>query len=258
MSARAHPAKLLRPHVKKFASWCCPRPQQYAEFVQIDLLVRNAIEKAFTKSIAVAVNIDRPTKNKFCATILTPRTDEVMKDEQKLTRLKEKLKNIVGDTKEVVLNIQEPSYLDILPEFYAEEVASEMATKGNVRSCINRIFRRLNKSVISGMRIIVKGRFGSTMARVKIHTFGRVSKKTNCEYVDEYTTFAMTSSGTVGIRVTLQAKRQEAERMLEKQQLPQRERPNRETYGRDFRDQRPRDRNKGVNQEWRKNNANTK
>lgn len=223
MAVRSHEAKLLRSFVKKYATWGGFNKFQYRDALAVDIEVRQLIEKTFPKSAVLGVNIDRPAKDKFFATILTSKTEEIMKDEAVLNKLKNKLKDLVPDRKEVILNIQEPHNIEIFPQLYAEEVVEELEKKGNLRVYINKLFARLKRggSIIKGIRIIVGGRLsGSTMARRKIYSFGSVSKKTISEYVDECTAQAITTSGTCGVRVTLQARRVDAttERIIKERQ----------------------------------------
>lgn len=180
------------------AKWYADK--HYAEFLQEDLKLRQAIESRYTEAGISQVEIDRQA-NKVAVTIHTAQPGIVIgRGGQRVDEMRLYLEKLIG--KRVQLNIQEIEQPELDAYLVAKAVAEQIKRRVAYRRAMKQAVFRTMEAGAKGVKISCAGRLaGAEIAsRQSIHQ-GRVPLHTLRANIDYGFIEAHTTLGRIGVKV---------------------------------------------------------
>ena len=173
---------------------------EYAERLHEDLQIRKYIKKQLGSAGISRIVIERPTK-KARITIHTARPGVVIgKKGADIDKIKKDLAKFTRD--EVHLNIVEIRKPELDSTLIAEGIAQQLERRIAFRRAMKRAVQSALRLGALGIRINCSGRLGGAeIARMEWYREGRVPLHTLRADVDYGVATAMTTYGTIGIKV---------------------------------------------------------
>jgi len=180
------------------AKWYADKP--YADFLQEDFKLRNAIKSRYTEAGISLVQIERQA-NEVSITIHTARPGIVIgRGGQRVDEIRLYLEKLIG--KRVRLNIQEIRQAELDAFLVARTVADQMVHRVAYRRAMKQAMFRTMQAGAKGIRIICGGRLaGAEIARREAMHEGRVPLNTLRADIDYGFTEASTTMGRIGVKV---------------------------------------------------------
>ena len=180
------------------AKWYADK--HYAESLQEDLKLRQAIQSKYADASISLVEIDRQAKD-VAVTIYTARPGIVIgRGGQRVDELSAYLEKLVG--KKVRLNIQEIRQPELDATLVARTIAEQIQRRIAYRRAMKQAIFRTMQAGAKGIRISCSGRLGdSEIARRQTMHEGRVPLHTLRADIDYGLIEAHTTFGRIGIKV---------------------------------------------------------
>ena len=180
------------------AKWYADK--HYAEFLQEDLKLRQAIQSSYREAGISQVEIDRQA-NKVVVTIYTARPGVVIgRGGQRVDEMRQHLESLVG--KRIQLNIQEIRQPELDAYLVARSVAEQIERRVAYRRVMKQAIFRTLQAGAKGMRINCAGRLaGAEIARREMTHEGQVPLHTLRADIDYGFTEARTAMGRIGVKV---------------------------------------------------------
>ncbi|NOY73107.1 MAG: 30S ribosomal protein S3 [Gammaproteobacteria bacterium] len=203
MGQKVHPTGIRLGIVKDWTSkWYADR-NDYADFLNMDLRVRDFIRKKLAKASVSRIQIERPAKNARI-TIHTARPGIVIGkkggDIETLRKAVAVLMDLPVQT--VHINIEEIRKPELDAYLVAESVAQQLERRIMFRRAMKRAVTNAMRLGAQGIKVKVGGRLnGSEIARSEWYREGRVPLHTLRADVDYGTASASTPAGVIGIKV---------------------------------------------------------
>ncbi len=172
----------------------------YAEFVQEDTKLREAIKSKYPEAAISLVEIDRQAKD-VTLTLYTARPGIVIgRGGQRVDEMRLYLENLVG--KRIRLNIQEIRQPEMDAYLVARSVAEQIERRVAYRRVVKQAIFRTIQAGAQGIKISCAGRLGnSEIARRQTSHQGRVPLHTLRADIDYGFTEACTTLGRIGVKV---------------------------------------------------------
>ena len=174
--------------------------KNYAKFLIEDVRIRDFIKKNYAKAGIARVIIERPAK-KPVVNIHSSRPGVLIgKKGADIDVLKKKLSTLVGT--DVSLNIVEVRKADIDANLVAQSIAQQIEGRVSYRRAMKKAMSNTMRANAEGIRVLVSGRLaGAEIARNEQYREGRVPLHTLRADVDYGTAEALTTYGTIGVKV---------------------------------------------------------
>ncbi len=172
----------------------------YAEFLQEDLKLRQAIRSKYADAAISLVEIDRQAKE-ITVTIHTARPGIVIgRGGQRVDELSSHLEKLIG--KRVRLNIQEIRQPELDANLVARTIAEQIQRRIAYRRAMKQAIFRTIQAGAKGIRVSCAGRLGDAeIARRQTMHQGQVPLHTIRADIDYGFTEARTTLGRIGVKV---------------------------------------------------------
>ncbi|NMB76820.1 MAG: 30S ribosomal protein S3 [Myxococcales bacterium] len=174
--------------------------KNYARWLHEDIRLRRYIHKELVKAGISRVFIER-AGDKAKVTVHTARPGIVIgKKGAGVETLKKDLQRLVKS--EVFLNIREVRKAEVDAQLVAESVAGQLENRVAFRRAMKKAVSTALKFGAKGIKVRCGGRLaGAELARVEWYREGRVPLHTIRADIDYGTATAMTTYGTIGVKV---------------------------------------------------------
>jgi len=172
----------------------------YAESLQEDLKLRQAIQSRYAEAAVSLVEIERQAKE-VSVTIHTARPGIVIgRGGQRVDELSTHLEKLIG--KKVRLNIQEIRQPELDANLVAKTIAEQIQRRIAYRRAMKQAIFRTIQAGAKGIRVICSGRLGDAeIARRQTMHDGQVPLHTLRADIDYGFTEARTTLGRIGVKV---------------------------------------------------------
>lgn len=200
MGQKVHPTGIRLGIVKKHTSTWYASKGDYADKLNIDLKVRQYIQKTLANASVSRVDIERPA-NTARITIHTARPGIVIgKKGEDVERLRTELSKQMGVS--VHINIEEIRKPDLDATLVAQSVAQQLERRVMFRRAMKRAVQNAMRQGAEGVKVQVGGRLGGAeIARSEWYREGRVPLHTLRADIDYATAEASTTYGIIGVKV---------------------------------------------------------
>ena len=199
MGRKVHPVSFRIGVIRDWqARWYADK--QYAEFVQEDFRLREAIKSRYTEAGISLVEIERQA-NEVSITIHTARPGIVIgRGGQRVDEARLYLEKLIG--KRIRLNIREIPQAELDAYLVARVVAEQIEHRIAFRRAMKQAMFRTIQAGAKGIKVRCAGRLGGTeIARTENMHQGRVPLHTLRADIDYGFTEANTTLGRIGIKV---------------------------------------------------------
>jgi len=200
MGQKVHPIGIRLGIVKDWTSTWYADSQKYADFLNLDLQVRDFIKERLKHASVSRIQIQRPASNAVI-TIHTARPGIVIgKKGEDIEKLRAEVSRKMGMP--VHLNIEEVRKPEIDAQLVAESVAQQLERRIMFRRAMKRAVGNAMRLGAEGIKIMVAGRLnGAEIARTEWYREGRVPLHTLRADIDYGVTEANTTYGVIGVKV---------------------------------------------------------
>ena len=199
MGRKVHPMGFRLGVIRNWqAQWYADK--HYAEFLQEDLKLRQAIQSKYNEAGISQVQIERQA-NKVLVTIYTARPGVVIgRGGQRVDEMRQHLESLVG--KRIQLNIQEIRQPELDAYLVARSLAEQIERRVAYRRAMKQAIFRTIQAGAKGIRINCAGRLaGAEIARRQTMHQGQVPLHTLRAVIDYGLTEARTTMGRIGVKV---------------------------------------------------------
>jgi small subunit ribosomal protein S3 len=175
--------------------------QNYADYLNADLKVRDFIAQRLAQAAVSRVEIKRPTKNDALITINAARPGAIIgKKGSDVDDLREDIRKLMGVP--VHINIVEVKKPELDAKLVAMSVAQQLERRVMFRRAMKRAVQNALRAGAEGIKITVSGRLGGAeIARTEWYREGRVPLHTFRADIDYATGTAHTTYGVIGVKV---------------------------------------------------------
>jgi len=186
--------------VKDWTSKWYADSKHYADFLNLDLKVRDFIKTRLKHASVSLIKIERPANNALI-TIHTARPGIVIgKKGEDIEKLHAEITRKMGMP--VHVNIEEIRKPEIEAQLVAESVAQQLERRIMFRRAMKRAVGNAMRLGAQGIKIMVAGRLnGAEIARTEWYREGRVPLHTLRADIDYGVTEANTTYGVIGVKV---------------------------------------------------------
>ena len=174
--------------------------KDYANYLHVDLKVREFLKKKLSHASVSKIEIARPAKNARIV-IHSARPGIVIgKKGEDIERLRTAVSKMMGIP--VHINIEEIRKPELDATLVAESIAQQLVKRIMFRRAMKRAVSNTMRLGAQGIRINVSGRLnGAEIARAEWYREGRVPLHTLRADIDYGTAEALTTYGIIGIKV---------------------------------------------------------
>ena len=200
MGQKVHPIGIRLGIVKDWTSTWYADSADYADFLNLDIGVRDFIKKKLKHASVSRIQIERPANN-AAITIHTARPGIVIgKKGEDIEKLRGEVSRKMGMP--VHINIEEIRKPEIDAQLVAESVAQQLERRIMFRRAMKRAVGNAMRLGAQGIKIMVGGRLnGAEIARTEWYREGRVPLHTLRADIDYGVTEANTTYGVIGVKV---------------------------------------------------------
>ena len=200
MGQKVHPIGIRLGIVKDWTSTWYADSADYADFLNLDIGVRDYIKKKLKHASVSRIQIERPANN-AAITIHTARPGIVIgKKGEDIEKLRGEVSRKMGMP--VHINIEEIRKPEIDAQLVAESVAQQLERRIMFRRAMKRAVGNAMRLGAQGIKIMVGGRLnGAEIARTEWYREGRVPLHTLRADIDYGVTEANTTYGVIGVKV---------------------------------------------------------
>ena len=199
MGQKTHPYGFRLGIVKPWRSRWFARGE-FAELLREDELIRKYLKTRLGHAAISDVHIDR-RPGKVSVTIFTGRPGVVIgKRGAEVDKLRDELAQLTG--KEIGINVEEIKRPELDAQLVADNVAHQLTQRVSFRRAMKRAVQSAMRMGAQGIKVRASGRLGGAeIARTEGYHEGRVPLHTLRADVDYSTSTAMTTFGTIGVKV---------------------------------------------------------
>ncbi len=200
MGQKVHPTGIRLGIVKDWTSKWYADSKHYADFLNLDIEVRDFIKQKLKHASVSRIQIERPASNANI-TIHTARPGIVIgKKGEDIEKLRALVSQKMGMP--VHINIEEIRKPEIDAQLVAESVAQQLERRIMFRRAMKRAVGNAMRLGAEGIKIMVAGRLnGAEIARTEWYREGRVPLHTLRADIDYGVTRANTTYGVIGVKV---------------------------------------------------------
>ena len=200
MGQKVHPTGIRLGIVKDWTSTWYAGTDNYADYLNMDLEIREFIRKRLAQASVSRIQISRPAHNAVI-TVHTARPGIVIgKKGEDIDRLRKEVSARMGIP--VNINIEEIRKPELDATLVAESVAQQLERRIMFRRAMKRAVSNSMRIGAQGIKIKVGGRLnGAEIARSEWYREGRVPLHTLRADIDYGTAEANTTYGIIGVKV---------------------------------------------------------
>ncbi len=200
MGQKVHPIGIRLGIVKDWTSTWYADSEHYADYLNLDLEIRDFIKQKLKHASVSRIQIERPANN-AAITIHSARPGIVIgKKGEDIERLRSDVSRKMGMP--VHINIEEVRKPEIDAQLVAESVAQQLERRIMFRRAMKRAVGNAMRLGAQGIKIMVAGRLnGAEIARTEWYREGRVPLHTLRADIDYGVTEANTTYGVIGVKV---------------------------------------------------------
>ncbi len=200
MGQKVHPVGIRLGIASDWTSKWYADTSQFADFLEMDLKVREFIKKKLAHASVSRIQIERPARTAHI-TIHTARPGVVIgKKGEDIEALRKKVSAMMGVP--VHINIEEVRKPELDAQLVAEGVAQQLERRIMFRRAMKRSVTNAMRLGAQGIKIHVSGRLnGAEIARSEWYREGRVPLHTLRADIDYGFAEAKTTYGVIGIKV---------------------------------------------------------
>ncbi len=200
MGQKVHPTGIRLGIVKDWTSKWYADSKHYADFLNLDIEVRDFIKQKLKHASVSRIQIERPANNAII-TVHTARPGIVIgKKGEDIEKLRALVSQKMGMP--VHVNIEEIRKPEIEAQLVAESVAQQLERRIMFRRAMKRAVGNAMRLGAEGIKIMVAGRLnGAEIARSEWYREGRVPLHTLRADIDYGVTRANTTYGVIGVKV---------------------------------------------------------
>jgi small subunit ribosomal protein S3 len=200
MGQKVHPTGIRLGIVKDWTSTWYAGTENYADYLNTDLEIRDYIRKRLSQASVSRIQIARPASNAVI-TVHTARPGIVIgKKGEDIDRLRKEVSEKMGIP--VSINIEEIRKPELDATLVAESVAQQLERRIMFRRAMKRAVSNSMRIGAGGIKIKVGGRLnGAEIARSEWYREGRVPLHTLRADIDYGTAEANTTYGVIGVKV---------------------------------------------------------
>jgi small subunit ribosomal protein S3 len=199
MGQKVHPIGIRLGIIKDWTSkWYAGA--LYAEYLNVDLRVRDYLEKRLTAASVGRIQIERPARNARI-TIHSARPGVIIgKKGGEVDELRQAVSKIMGVP--VHINIEEIRKPELDARVVAQGIAQQIERRVMFRRAMKKAVQTAMRQGALGIKVTVGGRLGGAdIARTEWYREGRVPLHTFRADIDYSTASAQTTYGVIGIKV---------------------------------------------------------
>jgi len=202
MGQKVHPIGIRLGIVKDWTSKWYADSKNFANYLNMDLKVREHIRKVLSNASVSRVQIERPANNARI-TIFTARPGIVIgKKGEDVEKLRMELGKLMGVS--VNINIEEIRKPELDARLVAENIAQQLERRIMFRRAMKRAVTNAMRLGALGVKVRVSGRLnGAEIARTEWYHEGRVPLHTLRADIDFGMVEANTTYGVIGVKVWL-------------------------------------------------------
>jgi len=200
MGQKVHPTGIRLGIVKDWTSTWFANTGNYADYLNMDLGIRDFIRKKLAQASVSRIQIARPASNAVI-TVHTARPGIVIgKKGEDIDALRKEVSDKMGIP--VSINIEEIRKPELDATLVAESVAQQLERRIMFRRAMKRAVSNSLRIGAQGIKIKVSGRLnGAEIARSEWYREGRVPLHTLRADIDYGTAEANTTYGKIGVKV---------------------------------------------------------
>ncbi len=200
MGQKVHPIGIRLGIVKDWTSKWYADSKDFADFLNLDIEVRDFIKQKLKHASVSRIQIERPANNAII-TVHTARPGIVIgKKGEDIEKLRALISQKMGMP--VHVNIEEIRKPEIEAQLVAESVAQQLERRIMFRRAMKRAVGNAMRLGAEGIKIMVAGRLnGAEIARTEWYREGRVPLHTLRADIDYGVTRANTTYGVIGVKV---------------------------------------------------------
>jgi small subunit ribosomal protein S3 len=200
MGQKVHPTGIRLGIVKDWTSTWYANTEKYADYLNMDLEIRDYIKQRLSQASVSRIQISRPAHNAVI-TVHTARPGIVIgKKGEDIDRLRKDVSERMGIP--VNINIEEIRKPELDAYLVAESVAQQLERRIMFRRAMKRAVSNTMRIGAEGIKIKVGGRLnGAEIARSEWYREGRVPLHTLRADIDYGTAVANTTYGVIGVKV---------------------------------------------------------
>jgi small subunit ribosomal protein S3 len=201
MGQKVHPTGIRLGIVKDYTSKWYAGSNDYADFLNSDLEVRDFLKKRLSQASVSRIQIER-TQGSANITIHSARPGLVIgKKGEDIERLRGEVTKMMG-LPSVHINIEEVRKPELDAQLVAEGIAQQLERRIMFRRAMKRSVQNTMRLGAKGIKINVSGRLnGAEIARAEWYREGRVPLHTLRADVDYGFAEAKTTYGIIGVKV---------------------------------------------------------
>lgn len=202
MGQKVHPIGIRLGIVKDWTSKWYADTKNFADYLNMDLQVRERIKKALSHASVSRIQIERPANNARI-TIHTARPGIVIgKKGEDIEKLRKEISQMMGVV--VNINIEEIRKPELDATLVAENIAQQLERRIMFRRAMKRAVTNAMRLGALGVKVRVSGRLnGADIARAEWYHEGRVPLHTLRADIDYGVVEANTTYGVIGVKVWL-------------------------------------------------------
>ncbi len=199
MGQKTHPIGFRLGIIKNWDSRWFAR-KEYANLLEEDLFIKRYLRKRLTNSGISKIVIERAS-NKVDIMIRTSKPGVVIgKSGAQVNQLRDELHHLTK--REVFIDIKAIDNPEADAQLVAEQIAKQLEQRVGFRRVLKRSVSQAMRAGAKGVRVLASGRIGGAeMARREGYREGRVPLHTLRADIDYATATAVTTFGTVGVKV---------------------------------------------------------
>ena len=200
MGQKIHPIGFRLGITTDWTSKWYAESKDYANYLHVDLKVRDFLKKKLAHASVSRIEIARPAKNARIV-IHSARPGIVIgKKGEDIERLRNDVSKMMGVP--VHINIEEIRKPELDATLVAESISAQLVKRIMFRRAMKRAVSNTMRLGAQGIRINVSGRLnGAEIARAEWYREGRVPLHTLRANIDYGTAEALTTYGIIGIKV---------------------------------------------------------
>jgi len=174
--------------------------EKFIDYLYEDILIRNYLKKRLEHGGISTLGIDRTAK-RVIISIFTSRPGIVIgKKGEEVERLKAELQHLTQ--KEIQVNIKEVRKPEMDAQLVADNIARQVEKRVSYKKALKKAMSTAMRMGAEGIKIMVSGRLnGAEIARRETFREGRVPLHTLRADIDYALAVAVTTYGTIGIKV---------------------------------------------------------
>jgi small subunit ribosomal protein S3 len=199
LGQKTHPIGFRLGIIKNWDSRWFAR-KEYAALLEEDLFIKRYLKKRLTNSGISKVVIERAS-NKVDITIHTSKPGVVIgKSGAQVNQLRDELQHLTK--REVFIDIKAVDNPEANAQLVAEQIARQLEQRVGFRRVLKRSVSQAMRAGAKGVKVLASGRIGGAeIARSEGYREGRVPLHTLRADIDYATATAVTTFGTVGVKV---------------------------------------------------------